>query len=683
MQKKYFLLLSSIPLCLSAGTLGKHINFQGFTGVINTPTAEVIDDGEVTFSFANQVDAFRIRHERDKYTAEHYFVNFGLLPNLEVIGRLANIEDKGASDRAFLDRDLSASFKYQLPLYHRYLPHIAVGAQDISGAGDRYRSQFVVLSQEYMFLQGSVGYGFGSGNLDGVFGGVQVKATDWLYLLSEYDTQDSRVGIRLTTPQKLFDRVALAFTANKNLSDTKEKVSLSLSFQIALGDRHENIEKVPAHQTEKSIEALLPHASEVEEVVVVPKRQRLTPSEMQSRLGAFRDALIRFGFENLDIGRRGERMYVAYENHVLDHNEVDAIGVILGYMLKYDLPFEDFELVMKKSNQPIRRIRGSLVLYKAFIESLSQKSLRDFKYSLEMDAATNDDTPLQLYAENANSSYLKTRVELSPGLKTFVATEVGVFDYLVSLRPYVHWNLYRGFDLGVLTDIPLFKSDNFDKGGPFAPFDEGTKVKSVMLHRSDTAGNFLNIASAGMYDDYLGGFDEMAYTARNHTFGLKVGYLQDDTQAVDERTVYLGSYTYYDATYDAMLTLSGGKYYNQDTGFDVKFKRFFGDTAITLFYQNTSSEYMGVGVELPLTPRRVPDGYVQLKGKSDFSYSIRSSIRDTSGENMIKPSGAVNPALEYSLESRMLNRNRLSQAYLRAHVLRLRDAYIEYVAKEQ
>ncbi len=674
LKKKSLLWL--LPATLMAGSFQNSINFQGFTGLINIPNAEVVQDGDVALSFSNQVDAFRIRKEKDRYTAEHYFVNIGLMPNLEVIGRLANIEDKGPSERAFLDRDLSGSLKYQLPIYHDYLPHIAIGAQDISGIGDRYKAKFVVLSQEYAFMRGTVGYGFGSKHLDGLFGGVEVRATDWLYLLSEYDTQDTRVGVRLTSPHRLWNRFDLALSANKNVNDTKEKISVSLMLKMPLGENHDNIEKVP-----KTCDAV----PDLRPAQVSPAAQTNRPDAdtLQRRLASFQHDLVDFGFENLDIGLHGsDRIYVAYENNIMEHNELDAMGVILGCMLKNSLPYQKFELVTKKSNQPVRSVRGDLILYKAFIESISQKSLQDFRYSLRMDTDYRSDIPLRLYAENLNSSYLKTRVELTPGLTTFVATEVGVFDYVVSLRPYIHWNLYKGFDLGVLSDIPLFHSANFDEGGPLAPYDEGAKVKSVFLNRSDTFGGLVNIVSLGMYRDYLGGFDNIAYNMDNHTFGLKIGFLQDDTQSVQDREIYLGSYTYYDDDYDAFVTLGGGKYYNQDTGFDLKFKRFFGDTAVTLFYQHTSNEYVGLGIEIPLTPRKVSDGYLQFKGKNDFAYSIRSSIRDKSGENRIKVSGAVNPPLVYNPQSRFLNRNRLSQSYLRAHLLRLRDVYFRYVVRE-
>ena len=319
-----------VSLYAFADGFHQHTNFQGFTGLINTPNAEVLEDGKVEFAFSNQVDAFRIRNEKDKYTAEHYFINFGILPNLEVSGRLANIEDKGPSNRPFLDRDLSASVKYQIPFYHKYLPHIAIGIQDIAGTADRYKSKFIVLSKQYTFLEGSVGYGFGSNHLDGMFGGLEVRATEWLYLLGEYDTQDTRVGIRLNTPEKLFNLFDLSVSVNKNIDDTKEDVSFALTLKMDLGNPHDSIQKYPETCMSEEIQAPVPVSG-----TTTTTRSIQTVVSLESKLQHFQDALVSFGFENLDLGMKGDRMYVAYENHVLDHNELDAIGVILGYMVKY------------------------------------------------------------------------------------------------------------------------------------------------------------------------------------------------------------------------------------------------------------------------------------------------------------------------------------------------------------
>ena len=116
-----WILILSLSSTAYASSFYNSTSFQGYTGVINTPNAEVLEDKKVEFSFSNQVDAERVRDKRDDYEADHYFINLGIMPNLEFSARLANIEKKDANRSKvygnFLDRDISFAFKYQLPFY--------------------------------------------------------------------------------------------------------------------------------------------------------------------------------------------------------------------------------------------------------------------------------------------------------------------------------------------------------------------------------------------------------------------------------------------------------------------------------------------------------------------------------------------------------------------------------------
>ena len=658
---KYFCFFSLSCTLLSASNFSNSSSFQGYTGIINIPTAEVIQDGKIELQISNQVDAARIRDTRDEYKAQHYFINFGFLPNLEITGRLANIEHKvPPSNYDFLDRDLSASLKYQIPLYHEYLPKIAVGIQDIQG-NDRYNAKYIVATKQYAFFRGTVGYGFDSLRLDGLFAGAELKANDWFYLLSEYDSKEAHLGIKLGTPEEFFDFGEVSLLAKTNLNDENDKFSIALNLKINLGIKHHN-RQIYEQSTDKTI--YLPDTID-------------KSSHTANSIELLKEKLVNFGFENIDITDTQTKIYVAYENNIFDHNEIDALGAVLGYMIELDLPYQAFEIVIKKSNLKVKKVIGDLDKYKIFIKELSTRSMTEFKHSLRVNTNFSD---VNLKVKNANSSYFKTRVEIGAGLKSFVATEVSVFDYILSARPYIHWNLYKGLDFGILADLPLYRSKEFKDTGVFRNYDEGNKLESVMLHYSSIFGSFINVLSPGIYDDEIGGFNNISYTLDNHTFRLKLGYLKDkDTK--ETHNITLGTYGYYSPNYDAYIELTGGKYYNQDNGFDLQVKRYFGETLIKLFYQNTTDEYVGIGVELPLTPRRAANTpYVQFKGQNDFLYQLRSVVRSDDGQNFVKPGGARNPNTEFEIEDKFLNRNRLTESYVKNHILRLRDVYFTYIA---
>ncbi len=671
MQKPLYSLLL-INTLLKADGFYNSQSFQGFTGIINTPNAEILKEGKVALQISNQVDTQGTRNNRDKYTADQYMINFGILPNFEFGGRLSNIEVKDTKKfpRKWVMRDLSASFKYQIPFYHKYLPKVAIGIQDLGGQADNYDAKYIVATKEYTFLRGSIGYSVDSDRMDGLFGGIEAKATDWATLLAEYDSKETHLGVRLNVPDSFSNYFDLSFLAKANLDDDKQRFAFALNLKIEIGDNHHSKKVIKNHYQE--VETSVPQTPTSVAKATLPIK--------------LKDALVNFGFENIDIGSHGNTIYVAYENNILDHNELDALGVILGYLVKLDVPYKRFEIVIKKSNQKVKQVSGDLKAYKNVIKNMSPFSLRDFKNSIKVDAVSNN-KQTTLSVKGANSSYLKTRLEIYPGLKTFIGTELGVLDYLLSARTYLHWNLYEGFDLGILYDFPLLHSDDLNKDhGGFKQYNQdGNELKSILLHRSDVFGNFVNILSIGTHGKNWAGFESLTYTNGNHTLSAKYGYLQQRDKEywrvkAETRELYLGTYSYYSDKFDTIAEYTYGQFYNQDYGFEVKAKRYFGDVAIGLLYQQTTQKYAGISVEIPLTPRRVADSWFQIKGKNDFSYQVRTTVDDDDGRNTLEPGGVIRAGREFDIERRFLNKNRLSSDYIKKHILRLRDTYFVYVS---
>jgi hypothetical protein len=204
----------------------------------------------------------------------------------------------------------------------------------------------------------------------------------------------------------------------------------------------------------------------------------------------------------------------------------------------------------------------------------------------------------------------------------------------------------------------------------------------------------LNLGAGMILHDTYGTVNELMWTPGdgNHRFLLKQVYTSSsDPQALyQSNRAYLGSYRYYFGPLDLHLEGTAGQFLDNDRGFSIELKRFFGDTAFSLFYKNSWTEAKtnvdrehvqmgGVQISIPLTPRRdMKPSIVQVKGSNEWSYVQETKIVTPGNANNVNTSIGMDPQMGYNLERVYYNRDRLSEEYIRMHLPRLRDAYLTY-----
>jgi hypothetical protein len=120
----------------------------------------------------------------------------------------------------------------------------------------------------------------------------------------------------------------------------------------------------------------------------------------------------------------------------------------------------------------------------------------------------------------------------------------------------------------------------------------------------------------------------------------------------------------------------------------LELKRFFGDTAVTLYYKNTVTDReekrwqaAGIQFSFPLTFRRdMKAAPVQVRGDDAWSYA-QETVLAVNGQktNDIVSSGlGMVPKSSGSLNRAYFNRDRLNADYIRVHMGRLKDAWQLY-----
>jgi hypothetical protein len=710
------LLLLATP-SLALADFHNALSLQGFTGLLNTPNAATTGEGDLYFAYSNQKEPqWRTRTKQQ----DNVMMSLGLFDLLEIGGRFFEAPRVG--------RDLSGNFKVRVPFIPQgyYLPQLAFGIQDLGG-GSRARflqTKYAVASEELWRFRFSVGYGTGPDRMKGVFGGVELKACDWVYLLAEHDTKEKNVGLRLVTPQIMGYPVHLQATVKSSLDHDPSHPEYAVGIEVPLGLNHNYTKAIPsprlqegaatAPQAQKQSGAAPPpppgknvqgapeeRTSQGEEQTPAahrpqggqaPAAQEPVPAQMPTAAQQERilKRLANDGFQNVRVGSSDKLLVVEYENARYNHNELDAMGVVTGIVqLEAPPQFETLRVIEKKKGIRILQLEMPLKELRAFFSDAANKQrLQD---ALKITPDITDSADIKFVAGDGNSSYLTTQLLLYPGLTTYIGTEVGAFDYLLSLKPDLYVNLWKGGALNARADIPLSWSRNYNDGKRFRAERHESRLDRLMLFQAvKPSSTVLAVLGAGyVLPDSYGTANELLWTPGNgnHQFKFSQVYTRGDNGG--DREEYLGSYRYYFSPLDLYLQGTGGKFLTRDRGITAELKRFFGDTAVSVFYKTSvatdgrNHQAGGIQFDLPLTPRRDMKPYVaQVRGTDDWSFAQETAIAKKGSLNYLGTPIGLRLEPPFSGNRLFYNRDRLSEEYIKEHLLRLRDAYQRYVVEE-
>ena len=119
-------LIIGIPVAANADN---SLNLQGTIGLLNVPSAEVVEHGKGTINYANEMLLNgQSVHNHNLEGA------FGIFPHVEVGGRLAWFSpNTNLLIKSCEPRDLSANIKINVPYIPKSWFSLAVGRQDFGG----------------------------------------------------------------------------------------------------------------------------------------------------------------------------------------------------------------------------------------------------------------------------------------------------------------------------------------------------------------------------------------------------------------------------------------------------------------------------------------------------------------------------------------------------------------------
>jgi hypothetical protein len=294
-------------------------------------------------------------------------------------------------------------------------------------------------------------------------------------------------------------------------------------------------------------------------------------------------------------------------------------------------------------------------------------------------------------AGDGNPGWLRPSLMISPGLVTYVGTEVGAFDYFLSVRPDLGLPLWPGGSLSARWDLPVDWSENFDHGKPFAPSRTNARMDRLMLFQGVRLlpGLLANLGGGMVQHDTYGTVNELNWSpgSGRHSFKLVQGWANDNDTS-QNLNLLLASYRLFIAPLDLSIEGTVGRFWGQDTGGMVELKRFFGDTSVALYYKDTETyrdnnrwQIAGIQFSFPLTFRRdMKAAPLQVRGTDQWSY-LQETVVTGDGQqsnNAVTSGLGVTPAFSGSINRSYLNRDRLNAAYIQEHLGRLKEAWLAW-----
>jgi hypothetical protein len=687
---KIALSLSLLFSLTYADKLTHSLSYQGYSGLINIPNAQVMSEGDLTLHFDNQFDNALRGYDLDRPYSykEDYIFGVGILPFIEVQLRL--------SEAPSYHRDLSGNFKFQLPFKHKYLPNIAFGYQDIGSAANHYGNRYVVVDKELSIVRLSAGYGDSTvedeakQRMNGLFYGAEVQAYEGIYLIYEDDSQEQFAGLRVELPKRWSSYFKLDARFTTNLSDNYTK-NIGFNLTFPLYENRKTYSPVGVNLHKQEVYKL---KNEHSKIALHKSKESLSQKKKKLSLDDLEIELKQVGLENITIAVNDREIYVGYENGVFAHNDIDAMGVVVALLT--ETQYTTFILEQKRSNVVTLTLSGDLTKADKFYTTPNAITKKEFASSLKK-LPPRELTNYKIVSKNSNDSSFKPKVEFSPQLRTFVGNEFGVFNYKLWLRTKASMHLYQGLDITAVGDIHIddSKIDDAQYEWFMKLYERESHMESVMLHYSTNLFGGVNTTSVGTFEEnYIGGLNQYIVTLNNHTLEFKGGVFKEfqDGDAYKEfyfgeyeqRDFYIATYTYMFCEYDMLGEVNFGKYWNQDRGFEIKTKRYFEDVAVYMafsyskadnFFSEESNKFLGIGIEIPLTPKHQSlNRYIQVEGTNAFNYRLNTTIARDDGTNNIVSGGNYNPYVALSSEEYFYNRNRLQLSYIKEHLFRFIEA---------
>lgn len=659
----------------------------GAVGGLHIPSAYVLGTGDAAISQGNDHDPQLGSYNQHR----NYTLGFGLGGGVELFGRLNHIQNMKPGDAKLVGGDISGNLKWQLPIEAAGLPKLAVGFTDYGGkAAVYFRSAYAVASDELGPLRWSLGYGQSKQSvvgkarvLDGVFGGAELRLWDTrATLLAETDGTRRHAGVRYYSPvlpwlgdAQMVGSVQRSFGGTDLAGNAADATSFNLSLVVPL----QTLDATREQRTRSAAQAQAPLPA------LAASGNTPAPTRTE-RLATLNSTLRAAGLERVRVGTLGDDLVVEYENQRYLHNEVDALGIVLGLAAEHaPANSRRLHVITRKAGLVVSEASVSVPSYRAWLRDAAESSA--VQATLGVGALPGYDAAAVQWEHGSQQASHRVRVRLSPLLNYTVGTEIGLFDHSLAVQARTSVPLWTGAEAYADVVQRIDNSRLMEPGAAYASLRHRNGLQTLALQQSFWLGRqALASVGAGLYQ-----YNTVGLEAEATVFvpGRPEDSMHLRTRAVrvTDSTELPGTQNASSASYRWRMSpstwLEGGvhSYTDGSKGPALALTRWFGDVALQMFARKGGgNSFVGLELSLPLTPRQGMNAHaIQLSGNPRYALPIRSLLTSNTDTHNSQRPNAVRPVdLSYKSEVELMNSGRMTPDYLSTQLPRLRESFYLY-----
>jgi hypothetical protein len=703
----------------------------GFTGLEITPNAHLIDWGRFEATYDHQLPGVVSNPK-----GHNYVLGFGLLPNLEISGRLAT-NSVGAN--CFVvgcgTRDLSASGKVGIGLDAANRYRIAAGVTDVGGAGTNFRALYGVLTWDQGPFEASAGLARRSvthpsvalSPLRGPFASAAWQPTPWIRGQVEYTDGHAWAGVRLFAPKQWLPEGWTAYVGtNHRLASTNlthaSWLTAGLSIplykvpslpgagqraalpQLAAGQK-------PLPEYEARTPAATPPVSQMPPnvaaaVPAAPAAPKLASDADLDRLAV---ALEAKGLDDISIGRMPDQSVAVRTNNAsYEWNSVDALGAALGAVAR-TLGDSNavYRLVLTERQVPVVAVTGQSDCLRTWINDPAAPCTAGQLTTPSSGALERLFLGVHWVIEHRKPSWQTVHVSVSPVLRTNVGTEVGALDYSLGANVGLRLPLWAGASVEASRDIPVANSTAYRGAGVFEPQRVRSLTNRLALTQTvrlpverwlapggdATAMRWgltavtgqLSIGRVGNAYDGVDAQVRWEPGEGRHRVTANAGWFRNrnfdpSLSILGPRNAkpFLANYRYNVAPTRTYLEASGGQFLFGDRGFQLGLRQWFSDVAVRAYYRRTRfqgspvRQFVGIEFSIPIGPRRDVALGSHLLLGGTPRFSHSIETLVRGGNNAVRPGFGLSSPAPSIDET--FNSDRSGLVYFEDNLRRIRDA---------